>query len=1036
MDFDQLLSKHKLLILIDGLNEIEEEFKRSAFNDLKDLLEKYDTIDFIITSRKFGFINNFNVNIYELRKLNENQIMHLVVNVLDYQKGIFLWKQIEQNKQILELASNPLLLMMIIKVSSLKNNEIPANKGLLYKLFNDGILAREQKFYKTDIGTKKDILSYVAFWMRDNGIFKTIKKVQAKELIKKKLLEINHSLGVNEILNELSDNNILIEKNDELEFNHETQQEYFVALELKNIFFTNKNFDFDYSENKWFEPILICSDLFTKEEDIMNFFEMIFIGKKNEQPKHLDCIDSSDVNDKFFIACKVAFNLHLTHPLIFQRAEEFLNNYLVIWHYRYNETIITDFENLIRGIACLSSEVVFKKFFFNLKNLECWFYNSEFDKRSNNLDAIKSFDEKFRKYMKTFSENLNSFRILYRVLQARKKEFNYIHSLSRSVYNNVKIFSRYLLSNSPTNQLVEAFKETNSSEILFELGKSDLEYFIENYFSTKDANNIDFYTFITDYHLRNVSGVDFLIKSLKNEKIEVSIRLLILEKLLGTNDYVDSTLTALQEIFDKKDDLRFVEDTKQLLNKYSIDLLRSYGLDIIYTNPAIEKIDLQLKVFSEEENQVIFECHSNKINYGVVLNNINTILYNNIFVDFVNIEKLGKYNSVLILKGKPQEIEQSIEKFSSGTSFSVHYLDNKRRAKTKRFILKELYKGLAQDEILLRVRSQPGIIIKDVFNRFKKFKGIEVLIGQELRFSMKGLITYPNSIYLKCASGLFNSNEVLMNFKLFKINLELSFPYNYHRDIIKSNDTFIRYLQKQITNPEVVDFIKAVGLCFHFFEHIPNLNFGIVNYVYADSSYSVVRIKDGKMFIAYQKSCTNEEIQSNDLVIIEKNLNIAKVDIEKLNKENFVESEIITLNADKTEGFIEGTLEGDFYFLSQYCNFQPYKGLTVRFIPGVNFSKNNSSKPMAYCITLAVDKNNLARVSKIYKVCRHEDVFFDVYLIDINTGEELFSRVYSNRKISNLHRQIKMEDVFIYEIAGHFEKKFDIQRIYLLRLLD
>lgn len=46
---------------------------------------------------------------------------------------------------------------------------------MLFKLFNEAILAREKKVYNTDIDTKKDVLSYVAFWMRNNGKFKSIK---------------------------------------------------------------------------------------------------------------------------------------------------------------------------------------------------------------------------------------------------------------------------------------------------------------------------------------------------------------------------------------------------------------------------------------------------------------------------------------------------------------------------------------------------------------------------------------------------------------------------------------------------------------------------------------------------------------------------------------------------------------------------------------------------------------------------------------------------------------------------------------------
>jgi hypothetical protein len=1032
MSFEDLHSKHKILILIDGLNEIKDDFKINAVNDLKELLSKYNDIDFIITSRKYEFFNPFNLSVYELRKLNENQIKQLIENVLDIEKGQKLWIQVEKNKQILDLASNPLMLMMIIKVSSLKNNEIPPNKGLLYKLFNDAILIREQKFYTTDIETKRDILSYIAFWMRNNGIFKNIKKVQAKELIRTKITEVNRSIGVNEILKELSDNNFFIEKSDELEFYHETQQEYFVALELQNLFFQKRSLEFDYSDNKWFEPILICSDLFTADEDRVSFFEQIFVGEKKQLNKRFHELDSSDVNAKFFIACKVAYNLKNIHPSLFKRAQIFLGNYLTIWHYRSNENIlITDFENLIKSVASLSNEQIFKRFFYDLRNLEHLFCNKVLDNRTNNEEYHKEFDAKFNNYVRIFLENLSDYALLYKVFEEKKKAFNHIHSLSRSVFYNIRYFKRFLLTNSPTSQLIRAFKETNSLEILFEIGKSDLDFYIGNYFSTEGANDIDFYSFIGDYHIKNIAGINFLIKSLKDEKIETKTRLFILKKLLDGNLQIETVLNTLRELFYVKDVLMFFDEIKIFLSKFSIDLLSSFGLDVIYTNPAIEKIEINLRFIKESGNDLIFEAHNNRIDNKRVLKNVNNIYFNDRFIDFsyyLGSEGLLKLKEVISVTAASNTIKLCFDKYFSGGSFTIHYLDSKRHSITERYFFKEMYLTQNQSQILLEIDTSAVYKIKAIFNKFKKVK---LLIGQEFSFSIKSFGSYHTSIYLKCDKQHFDVAESNTVFHLYDVNIDFSKPYNYHRDIIKSNSVFVRYIHTQIKKPEVINFVKAIGFCYGFASDLNDLKFGVVVGIYGDGkSYKICRLEKNRVTNrGLIKGYSQDYLKINDLVIIEDNLNISATNIGLIDDNYFLKSEIISTSTDRTEGFIAG-IEGekDYYFLSKYCNFSPHLGVIVKFIPGTNFSKNNSSRPMAYLISAFGNRYKLARVTKVVNNSNYTDVSF----LDINSEQKLFSRIYDTQKILDFNGELSIGDIFSYYVPERFKGNYTVQRIYLI----
>jgi hypothetical protein len=1032
LSFEELISKHNVLILIDGLNEIEDDFKRLALNDLRKILNEYENVDFIISSRKFGFYNHWDLDVFELKKLNENQIQQLIVNTLDISKGQVLWKQLEKNKQILDLSHNPLMLMMIIKVSSLTNNEIPANKGLLYKLFNEAILAREQKHYSTDIDTKKDILSHLAFWMRKNGIFKKIKKAQAKELVKIKLGELNHSLGVNEILNELSDNNFFIGNNEELEFYHETQQEYFVALEIQNLFFRNKNLNFDYSDTKWFEPIFICSDLFTNDKDRLEFFEFIYIGTKNSIPKYLNQFTSEDVEPKFYIACKVAYNLKGTHPSLFNKAEHFLSNYLAIWRQRFYDNVeIIDFKYLLKAIASLSSDRLFKMLFYNLDYLVFWFYNKEIDDRTGDENTSRIFEERYNEYCKVFVDDLNDFPLLYRTLNYKLKAYNTIHTISKSIHYYVKFFYKYLLRNSPITQLIQAFKETKNKELLMQIGISDLDFFIENFFLLEKSNEADFYNFICKFHLHNILGINFLIKSLKNDQLDLKARLLILNNLLDNHELVETVLPALRELLDKQDLLMFFDETKTLLNQFPLERLNRHGLDRLYTYPEIEKIDIQLNLVTEVDDFFIFESHNNNLDYKEILKNVNNIHCNDkpiSFLPFLGDKNYRKESKVLVIHGVPKTLNFCFDKFYQGGSFSIHFFDDKRQSRTETFLFKELFKSQNDSQLLMEIDYQIDNKIRGIY---KRFRTIKVLIGQEFRFSIKGFGSHFTSIFLKCKKTDIETPTNENVFQLYKINLDYNKPFNYHRDILKLNGSFLRYISTQVNQAETVNFIKQIGLVHVFTNQINNWKAGVVVAFWAEKNvYTIYKLDDHKFVeSSFIKSIQEEVIKVNDIVLIEENLNISKLNATALNEQYFLESEILSTNSSNTEGFIK-TLDDrkDFYFTFNFCSFKPEPGVIVRFIPGINFSKGHSTKPMAYCISKIGDNKKLAKIYNIIEMDNH----LDVYLTDMITGEKLFARIYSNYTNK---MQAKIGEIWNYYIPNKYSNSLpgNLRRITVTR---
>lgn len=361
IEFEKLITKHRILILIDGINEIEESQKKYATKELINLLEKYKNINFIISTRKYGFYNDFGFPVFELKEFENDQIKLLVNKSLQSDKAEKLWTQIIFNNSLNELSRSPLLLSMIIYVSN-KNIDIPKNKGLLFKLFVDAIFARERKTSEINIETKKDVLVHLAFWMRKNGFFKNVKKATAKQIISDKLILLNSKIDVNLILNELIDNNFIFESKDDIEFSHESQQEYFVAVEIQNKYFNTGSVDLNIITETWVEPLSICCELFNIENERNNFYHDLFIGKKNSIPKKLTEFNSTDISSSLHIGCRIAYNLRYSNEDLYSLSERYMNNIIVIWKKQLLKNIyLFPFEMLVKSVASLSSEKNFQK---------------------------------------------------------------------------------------------------------------------------------------------------------------------------------------------------------------------------------------------------------------------------------------------------------------------------------------------------------------------------------------------------------------------------------------------------------------------------------------------------------------------------------------------------------------------------------------------------------------------------------------------------------------------------------------------------
>ena len=264
-----LLDEGKLVLLIDGLNEITTQFQQEAVNELKNLMTRWPKPRVIVSSRKTGFQNLLSLPTFELQELSGAQIgQFLTMSFADSRRGQDLFKTLKSHPQLMAWARNPLLLRMLTKVAV--TGDVPRNRGQMFKRFVTWILSRERKTHPTNVETKEDVLSHLAYQMRKAGNV-VVEKPAAIELIREKLAHLSPNVGANDLFLELVENQLLKRtQNDEVRFFHELFQEYFAACELTRLFLLDSASITDAVRDvRWEEPIILMAGFLPKKEQLV-----------------------------------------------------------------------------------------------------------------------------------------------------------------------------------------------------------------------------------------------------------------------------------------------------------------------------------------------------------------------------------------------------------------------------------------------------------------------------------------------------------------------------------------------------------------------------------------------------------------------------------------------------------------------------------------------------------------------------------------------------------------------------------------------
>lgn len=251
---DNLLKQGRIFFCIDGLDEVREEDIQRVLRKINNLFKYYKN-QFVITSRIAASEYTFEeFTEVEVADFDDKQIRIFVdkwFNTKELEIADKFIDQLEKNKQIKELSTNPLLLTLLC-LEFEDSGDFPAERAELYKRATHTLLrkwdakrgiVREKVYKKLSVQRKEDLLSEVAFTTFENKNYffkqKDIERYVADYIrnlpdakTDSKALELDSEAVLKSIE---AQHGLFVERAREIySFSHLTFQEYFTARKIVN----------------------------------------------------------------------------------------------------------------------------------------------------------------------------------------------------------------------------------------------------------------------------------------------------------------------------------------------------------------------------------------------------------------------------------------------------------------------------------------------------------------------------------------------------------------------------------------------------------------------------------------------------------------------------------------------------------------------------------------------------------------------------------------------------------------------------------
>src|SRR6266487_909152 len=286
-----VLRSGRAIILVDGVDEISASQREEVHTWLRDLVETYKDIRFIVTSRPHAIEEGWmNHEAFNDAMLQEMEMADIFLFIDHWHKAIkqelltdeekkelgpleeHLKDRVKHTHALRNLATNPLLCAMLCALNRERRQQLPVNRIELYEACCSLLLERREKESHIDLsdylvlnyGQKRRFLEDLAYWMTKENLSEA-EKSAVDERLARKLTNMPNippdtpGKAVRKLLVERS--GIIREPiMDQIDFTHRTFQEFFAAqaavsaIDIEQLVANGHN-------DQWREVIILAAGL-------------------------------------------------------------------------------------------------------------------------------------------------------------------------------------------------------------------------------------------------------------------------------------------------------------------------------------------------------------------------------------------------------------------------------------------------------------------------------------------------------------------------------------------------------------------------------------------------------------------------------------------------------------------------------------------------------------------------------------------------------------------------------------------------------
>lgn len=291
IDFKEILKNENCSIFIDALDELAKfESKEKALQAITDFNNSYPNIKVICSSRPSDYLfrncETIGFRYMEISDLNWQQTEIFLSNYFsdNITKSKSLLKSLKDSEILEKLPKTPLTIALITMLFDEKEVEIPATITDLYEMFVNLLIGKTTSTDTTEligVGIKHRMLCYVAKELHSN-LKSSISRNDFNQLVSKYLKDRGQKLEINQIVQEIIDQVglLYINDKDEIEFKHQSFQEYFTAYEIFHHRQSDRKLFIDEFNNLWWQNVAIFYA--GMAQDSPNFLDEIL---ENSKPK-------------------------------------------------------------------------------------------------------------------------------------------------------------------------------------------------------------------------------------------------------------------------------------------------------------------------------------------------------------------------------------------------------------------------------------------------------------------------------------------------------------------------------------------------------------------------------------------------------------------------------------------------------------------------------------------------------------------------------------------------------------------------------